>query len=154
MKDPVQATTSPGKWLLRTSAQLNPTQRAQGARKNGVQPGTTPVPDNKLQHVATEKRQQSSSQRPCPEDSDVASSAPKEAVEYTVDAEAASKGASFCATAGTTSNEAHQTSFIPAQKGPQESLQLDACNAPMCLLTEKVTTRWLMPRLGSVQLVL
>ena len=37
---------------------------------------------------------------------------------------------------------------------PQESLQLDACNAPMCLLTEKVTTRWLMPRLGSVQLVL
>ena len=111
---------------------INSTQRAQGARKDSVQPGTTPIPPNKLQQVVKGGNNQAA--EPYPEDSDVASSAPKDAVEYTLDAEAVSKGASFCATAGIKNNKAHQTTFIPPQKGaPHESLELGTCNVPMYL---------------------
>ena len=65
---------------------INSTKRAQGARKDSVQPGTTPVPHNKLQQVVRGGNNQAA--EPCPEDSEVASSAPKDAVEYTLDAEA------------------------------------------------------------------
>ena len=68
---------------------INSTKRAQGARKDSVQPGTTPVPHNKLQQVVKGGNNQAA--EPCPEDSDVASSAPKDAVEYTLDAEAVSR---------------------------------------------------------------
>ena len=114
---------------------INSTQRAQGARKDSVQPGTTPVPHKQI--AAMVKGGNNQTAEPCPEDSDVASSAPKDAIDYTLDAEAVSKGASFCATAGTKNNKAQQTTFIPPQKGaPHESLELGACNAPMYLLTQ------------------
>jgi len=94
---------------------INSTQRAQGARKDSVQPGTTPVPHKQIAAIVKGGNNQTA--EPCPEDSDVASSAPKDAIDYTLDAEAVSKGASFCATAGTKNNKAQQTTFIPPQKG-------------------------------------
>ena len=90
---------------------------------------------NKLQPVVKGGNNQAA--EPCPEDSDVASSAPKDAIDYTLDAEAVSKGASFCATAGTKNNKAQQTTFIPPQKGaPHESLELGACKLP-CISSHK-----------------
>ena len=124
--------------------------------KKGVQPGTTPVPDNKLQHVATEKRQQSSSRghalktRMLPAPHQRKQLNTRSTLKLHQREPASAQQQELQATKHT-----KQLSYQhrKAHSAPQESLQLDACNAPMCLLTEKVTTRWLMPRLGSIQLV-